>query len=586
MPHHRDGTAAGAAGRPATLVDAFLDRVEATPTHVAYARKRLGLWEETTWSEYAAEVGRAVTVLEGMGLRPGDVVALLGDARPELSGLVLAGQLLGLRCAPLYPSIDPSELAGLLTLLEPRLVVGEDDEDVLKLGLAGIEVEHVVVLEPRGGALAGARPWADLLGPVDGPPPDLRARAAGVGPDDAAYLALTSGAAESARPVVVAHRNVLAGWSGACALLPAIDHRDRIVVDAPLAHPAGQAGGLVLPVVTGCVPFFVEDPRQALVAAVEVRPTVALGTPRRWLRLWRQVRAGVEESSRLKRGLFTAATGLRSPRAARLVHLPLLRKVGASRLRVCVVGWAALPQGLTDFWSGVGLEVRELYGLAEAAGVVTVTDGPPAEPGVLGTPVAGADLELAPDGEVLVRGPQVCQHYLGEGGEPVPATDAEGWLHTHDVARPEGDGSLALAGRREGLLVLGDGSTVHAEAVERALRASTYVAEAITFVGAMSQVGAVVELDLGSVAAWARARGVAFTATDELPGREEVRRLVDEELQRANAGLRQRGLPSVTHVDVAPVPLGLSELTPTRRVRGSHRRSLAEAGWGAGLATD
>lgn len=584
--HH--GSSADGLGA-ATLVHAFLGRVRNAPDEVAYATKRLGLWEESTWADLHREVAQATAALRGLGLHRGDVVAVMGDARSEFTTTMLACQFLGLRCAALYPATVASELAALVSTVRPKAFIGEDSEDIDKLQGAGAEgIDHVVVLEPRGAPPSGVRAWQEVLD-NGGPALDLDTLVDDVGPWDTAHVALSSGTADRARPAVVTHENVMSAWTGACSVLPPIDDRDRVIADAPLSHPAGLVTGLVLPVITGCVPFFVEDPLQVVVAAKEVQPTISFGTPRRWLVLWRQVSAGVEESSRLKRRLFRLAANARGSRigslAAVMVHRPLLRKIGASRLRVCVVGWAPLPTGLIEFWRGLGIEMRELYGLSETGGVATVGAGPAEQSGVLGVSIPGMDLRLAEDGEILLRGPQVSVEYVDGRDVRQPAVDADGWLHTHDVARSRPDGSIGLLGRREGLLVLGDGSTVHAEQLESHLRTSPYIDQAIVFAASGAQPAAVVDLDMRNVARWARQHSVIFTAPDELPTRDEVQQLIHDELERIGPDARADGLPRLAHIDISPAPLSLAELTPTRRIRGQHRRALSEAGLGAGLGT-
>ncbi|WP_219413765.1 AMP-binding protein [Pseudonocardia nigra] len=584
---------------PGTLVDLFVSRCRSHPERVAYCRHHLGLWEEVSWHQYGREVGAAVAALRRRRLAPGDHVAVMGDARPELVAVVLAGQLLGLRCVALYPSASSDEVRSIVEQVAPRLFVAEDDEDVHKLIQSGLaaNVGEIAILDARGIQHVEIVPlrWHDLIAEVPACDLDeLGALAAGIGPDEVASIAYSSGTGGTAKGAVLTHRNVVAAWSGALSLLPRIGFRDRVVVDAPLAHAAGHVTALVLPLLTGCVSFFVEDVEEVPAAIANVRPTVSVGTPRRWLKASRQITAAVAQSSFVKRMVFNTAlpplreddgTGgkerSRSPMAL-LGYLaarrPVLRMLGYDELRVCVVGWGATSARTRRFWKRLGVDIRDLYGMAETAGAAAVATGPTVSSSTIGIPVPGTEIMLAPDGEILVRGPHVCLGLLSDRGAVTNALDDDGWFHTGDIGVRASDGSVSILDRVENGVVLADGRTLHPGAIERLLKDSAYVAEAVVFVDSAASVRALVELDRDTVREWARAHGVSYTSADDLPRQPAIREMIDSEVRQRNDELREQGWPVVERVEIVPGSLGHDELTPTRKIRTRFRHQLGHRG--------
>jgi long-chain acyl-CoA synthetase len=194
--------------------------------------------------------------------------------------------------------------------------------------------------------------------------------------------------------------------------------------------------------------------------------------------------------------------------------------------------------------------------------------------GSIGTPIADAEIRVAPDGEIIVRGPHVCLGYLARGGT-TPAADGDGWFHTGDIGAVAEDGSIRIIDRVENAVDGGEFGQLRPGPIERTLKTSPYIDEAVVFVGRDGLVSALIEPDLDTVPEWADSNGVLYASAEDLRSLPAVRALIDGEARRYNDQLRKEGLQPVEFVEISAAPLGAEQLTATRKVRHRYREQLA-----------
>lgn len=540
-------------------------QVRRRANEVAYARKRLGIWEERSWAQFGDEVAEGVAVLRHAAIGRGDRVLLMGDVRPELVALLLAAQLVGAECVLCYPTVSSVDLAALVETSVPDLVVGEVEEDLVLAAMSGSAASRSIVVSgsPVGGA--AHMTWDEaLVSAREGGPVDLEALASQVKSDDIAFLAPTAGTSGPPRLVPVTHGNLLSAWNGVWKITPEITATDRVLVDAPLAHPAGQATALVLPLLFGCRTFYVEDVAEYSPAVREVQPTVSVSTARRWVRTAGRFEAALASSTRVKRALFRVGLRLESGPlrwlGSRLSSRAILAQLGYARLRVAVVGWSALPEGAAAFWSSMGLELTQVYGLAETAGVAARIN--PVDRTM--TPLGDSALHVRESGEICVSGSAVAVAGGGDDG------DAEGWCATGDVARVADGGAPWFIGRLTGALA---DSTTTVQEIEWLLVESPFILEVVVVDNGSDGLRAHVGLDTEVTAEWAHQHGIRFTTHDELVTHEAVHEILTREVAERLG--QASGLPQIRHLVLLDKPLGHEELTPTREVRDEFRARLA-----------
>jgi long-chain acyl-CoA synthetase len=253
----------------------------------------------------------------------------------------------------------------------------------------------------------------------------------------------------------------------------------------------------------------------------------------------------------------------------------LLEKIGFAQTRLVISSGAPLPPAVGALWQAWGVNLCEAYGQTETGGaLVSGQRGPYPNPGDVGAPAPNIELTLGDAGEVLVRGRDLFAGYWRDD-DATAATWRDGWLATGDLAERLADGGVRLVDRKKDILITAGGKNVSPSQVETCLRASPYISEAAVFGEGRKYLAALVELDYETTVEWARARGLTHTGYASLAAHPDVARLLEGEIEKANAGLARVEQVKVFRVlprELDPEQEG-EPVTPTRKVK---RRLMLE----------
>src|SRR5690606_7238471 len=251
----------------------------------------------------------------------------------------------------------------------------------------------------------------------------------------------------------------------------------------------------------------------------------------------------------------------------RLVYKRVRQRMGG-RLRLVICGSAPLDPNLCRFFINIGIQVYEGYGQTESAPVLTANYPGHRKPGTVGRAFPGVEIRLAPDGEVLARGPNVMRGYFGHP-EATRETLADGWLHTGDLGRFDDEGYLILIGRKKELFKTANGKMVAPLPLEQALAAHRLVESAVVIAEGRPFVTAVIFPDFDELLAWRNALKEEESRTVEgpflrsQPVLEHYTALVAAVNENVNAWEKIR---QFTLADAPPTIEG-GELTPTLKLR-------------------
>ena len=438
----------------------------------------------------------------------------------------------------MFPSTPVAEVGPLLERSRARIAVVEDEEQLDKL-LAlrdGTALERIVVIDTRGIRVlenpASSFEALEAIGTVEavelrsGRLDEWRTAVGSLATHDVAMVAFTPGTSGDPKGALLTHGN-LAAAADVGIVTYDVRAGDRIVSCLPLCEIAERVLVVAQATRAGCTVHFGEGGDALENDIREVRPTVFLGAPRLWQRLQARVETGLRSAGRLKRAAFRFGVG-NGPRLLRnaLVTAPVRRRVGLTDVRVALGGGAPMPTALLEWWSSLGVDVHEIYGLTETCGVATFVVDATTGAGTVGHPVPGTEVEVAPDGEVLVRGASVFAGYLDDPDATAAALGADGWCRTGDLGVLGDDGDLMIVGRRKEVLVTSGGHTVAPGPIERRLAASPFVRTAIVVGESRPHLGALVALDGETVGDWASEKGIPFTTHSALVERPEVVELI------------------------------------------------------------
>jgi long-chain acyl-CoA synthetase len=467
------------AGRPAglqasTLPEAFQATAKAHPDRCALRTK--GDEFSITWREYAEKVRATAAGLAGLGLERGSTMALMLTNRPEFHWFDTAAVHLGATPFSLYNTYTAEQIQHQVDDAVARIVVTEQAFADRVGALSG--VEHVIIVD------------AEDADPVEAHAPqsfDFEQTWRAVEPGDLLTLIYTSGTTGPPKGVQLTHANAVACLNGFDQIIE-FPAEGRVISWLPMAHIAERASFHYLPIFVGFSTTCCPDPRQVAAYLPEVHPTWFFAVPRIWEKLKAAVEAGIEaeqDAAKKQATQWALDLGLRKVRgedvgdehakADELVLSKIRARLGLDQVQSVNVGAAPTPPEVIEFFHALGIPLAELWGMSETSGYGACNPPERIRIGTVGPPAPGAEIKLADDGEVLIRGPFVMTGYRNQPEKTREALDEDGWLHTGDIGEFDEDGYLKLVDRKKELIISAGGKNMSPANIEAKLKASSPV---------------------------------------------------------------------------------------------------------------
>ncbi len=561
--------------QPGTLVEAFQRTASRDPDAVAV--RTPGGGTTITWRQYADEVRRIATGLSALGVRKGDTVAIMLTNRPEFH-LVDTGALhAGATPFSIYNTLAPEQINYVLTDAGSRVVVCEQQfVEKLRKAIVGTAVEHVVCVDdtPEGAIGLDALPTETAF--------DFDATWRSVQQEDVLTIIYTSGTTGPPKGVELTHANMIASVDATLDTLP-INANDRVVSYLPDAHVANRWGAHYTSMVTGMQITTVADPKEMLGALTDVRPTFFGAVPQIWYKLKAAIEANLAaEENETKRKLANwalraaqrkarlSATGkpvpltttVQAALADRLVLSRVRTALGLDQIRIAASGAAPIAPEALEFVLALGIPVCELWGMSETSGAATMNPPGGIRIGTVGPPVKSMAAKLADDGELLVRGALVMKGYRNNPEKTADTIDADGWLHTGDIATIDSEGYVSIVDRKKELIINAAGKNMSPANIENAVKVASPLIGSVAAIGDnRPYVVALVTLDPDAAATYGHADPAAL-ATD--PG---VNAAVASAVETANSTLAR--VEQIKKFAILPTfwEPGSDELTPTMKLK-------------------
>jgi long-subunit acyl-CoA synthetase (AMP-forming) len=572
----------------ATLCEAFQDTATKHADRVAL--RTPGDTVSITWAQYADRVRRIAAGLAGLGVKPGDTVGLKMVNRPEFHLCDTAVLHLGGTPFSVYNTSPAEQIAYLFSNAGNRVVITERQFlPVLRRVAGETDVVHLICVDgPEDGVL-------ELSDVEDRPAEDFDFDAAwrAVTPEDIATIIYTSGTTGPPKGVEITHANMLAQCDATAAVLGTEEH-GRVISYLPSAHIADRWGCHYSGMIHGIEVTCLADYKTILSAFLEVRPTTVGGVPQMWYRLKAGLEAAVEyeqdpakqQAMRWaidtgKRYVQAGQSGSVSPelaaeyaKADELVLSKLRAMIGLDQARLAVSGAAPIAPDVLEFVCAIGLPVCELWGMSELSCCATINPPDAIRIGTVGTAIPGVELKLAEDSELLTRGATVMRGYRRDPEKTAETIDADGWLHTGDIATIDDDGYVTIIDRKKELIINTAGKNMSPANIESAVRAVTpLVAQVVTIGDNRPFNTALIVLDPDMAAGFAASHGNAGATIAELARDPAMIAAIQSAVDTANTRLsRVEQLKKFTILPVVWEPGG-DEITPTMKLR---RRPIAE----------
>jgi len=445
----------------------------AAPDKVLYRHGEGDVWRDVTVAEVAALVARWQAALRSLGLAEGERVAVCLKNGVNWVALDLAVLGLGLVVVPLYVEDNPDSAAWCVDNAEAKLLVVETKRMAKALQDTGRALPPIRVLRPD--AADDAASVDKFLPPAAGVP-EFR----DLSPDTLATICYTSGTSGRPKGVMLAHGNIIANVTS-CQGCRMARPTDLFLSVLPLSHMFERTGGYYLPLSLGAKVVYARSVAQLADDLVSQAPTVMFAVPR----IFEKFKARIDQTlaaSAAKHWLFDqcAERGWRVenregnlldrllvPLLRALVAKPILARLGG-RMRLTVVGGAALDPEIAHAFIGLGLPMLQGYGMTEASPVISVNRDDDNDPDSVGQALPGVEVGIGAGGELLARGGNVMLGYWRNDEATRASIDADRWLHTGDVAEIR-EGRIYIRGRVKDILVLSNGEKLPPQDVEFAL---------------------------------------------------------------------------------------------------------------------
>ena len=545
-----------------TLIGIFLEAVAVHRRPDQFTRKTAHGWETISAERSLADVEALALALAERGVRRGDRVALLAENRYEWAVTDLAVLGLGAVLVPLYPTLTAAQVHELLANCEPRLIVVSTAAQLEKVraavsGLSGLGALIAMDPLPPGGppgelALAALLERGISLRASD--PGGFTRSAEAVRPEDLATIIYTAGTTGEPKGAMLTHGNIASNVE-ACLQVLRYQAPDHYLSFLPLCHIFERMAGFYSILACGAGIVYAQSIETVGSDALETHPTVMCGVPRFFEKVHARVMDGAAAHPPALRALFGWAMGVghararahfarRRPSPLVALQLPLadwlvlsrIRGRMGGRLRFCVSGSAPLSPAVIEFFFAIGIPIVEGYGLTETSPVICVNPLGREKPGTVGPPIPGVEVRIGDEGEILTRGPHVMKGYYRNEAATCEAL-RDGWFHTGDIGRLDADGYLVITDRLKDVVVLAGGKKVAPQPLEKTLRRSPWITEAVLLGDRRPYVVALVVPNFTALEAEAKRRGWSDTPRRALLERPEVRALYQAEIDHLNADL-------------------------------------------------
>ena len=538
---------------------------------VAMREKEFGIWVPITWKQYYENVKRIALGMISLGLEKGDKVAMIGDNRPEALWAEMAAMCVGGVGVWLFQDSLIDEVQYIIDHSDTKLIVGEGQEEVdkcLSIKDKCPKLKKMLWDDPKGmrgyndPILISLKEVMKLGEELDRKEPTLFEDSviSGEG-DDICLLFYTSGTTSLPKGALLSHYNMLTMGRNLMQVDPFFE-KDDFVSYLPFAWIGEQMMSISCGIQAGFTLNFPEEPETAQENIREVGPHVMFAPPRVYEQMVRNVQVKYLDSSWSKRKAHELAMKigyhvaelkfLKKPTpiywkvlntlASLGVHKKLKDHLGLSRIRYTYTGGAAMGPDHFRFFHALGVNLKQIYGQTEIAGISALHRDDDIKFDTVGKPIPETEVKITPEGEIISKSPSV---FVGYYKMPEETTKAlrEGWLYSGDTGFIDADGHLVVFDRTKDVMTLNDGTKFAPQYLETRLKFSPYIKEVWAIGDGRPYVTTVICIDYSVVGNWAESLNLAYTSYTELSQMSEVYQLVQKEIIKMN-----RDLPPVARI--------------------------------------
>lgn len=568
----------------------FFDAVERFDRADALLYKVNGVWESTSHRTVLQRVRHVALGLARLGIVAQDRVALLSENRPEWLIADYACLCSAIVDVPVYPTLPAEQIPYLLNDSGARAIFVSTADQARKVASVRADVPG---LQWIIGFAATKDDGCDLtladveaLGAQDDSPErstTFKQAALEVGPDQLVTLIYTSGTTGNPKGVMLTQDNLHSNLQATRATMP-VSTADTALSFLPLSHIFERTGDYFL-FTNGVRIAYAESVDTVPVNMSEVKPSLMMSVPRLYEKIYARVLDNALSSGGLKTRIFFWAKGVgdrwateklagHEPRgllgvqyriADKLVFSKLRERTGGN-IRYFISGGAPLAPEIAKFFYSAGLIILEGYGLTETSPVISANNLTDYRLGSVGKPIAGVEVRIAKDGEILTRGPHVMRGYYNNEQATKDTITADGWFHTGDIGVIE-DGYLRITDRKKDIIVTAGGKNIAPQPIENMLKTNKYVSQAVMIGDKRKFPVVLIVPDWDQLEKWAAHKQIVWTSRAELMEMPTVQAKMEKEVKEQLKGLASFEMPKKVKLIEHDFSIERGELTPTLKVK-------------------
>ncbi|MFO8055920.1 MAG: long-chain fatty acid--CoA ligase [bacterium] len=576
-----------------SIPEKFYKMSQEHPGRTIFRNKENGAWRDIPWSEVSTAATEIANGLASWGLAPGERVSILSENRLEWIYCDL-----GILCAAgvtvtIYPSNLPHEIEHIVNDSGSRFIVVSGEGQLEKLadrketmpGLAGV-ISIDDVKDPADDVLSLAKLREKGRDYGESNPDEIKNRVQNIDPDDLCTMVYTSGTTGPPKGVMTTHNNILSVYRAMDEILSIDKDHDSTLSILPYAHVYERIGGVFNGMFSGITMSLCEGLEKIAENIQDEKPTIVLGAPRLYEKMYSAIQQNIQSAGPVKRGLFEWSVkagreaspyrlsgkpmplGLRvrNAIAGKLVFNTFKQRFGG-RIRFFVSAAAPLSREIIEFFHALDIMIIEGWGMTETSAPSTVNRPDNIRFGSVGQEIPGCEVSIADDGEVLVRGDNVFKGYYSKDGPIREDFNDEGWFHTGDIGRMDEDRFLYITDRKKDIIITAGGKNIAPQNIENTFKNDLYISEALVFGDRRKFLVALFTLDEEAIKEWANQQGIAYKDFAELTQKPETYRHIESRVREINKTLAKHESIKRFRIMDRQFEQDAGEVTPTMKLK-------------------
>ncbi|MGC8685867.1 MAG: AMP-dependent synthetase/ligase [bacterium] len=581
-----------------SIPDMFFSQVQRYKDRALQMYKKDGKWLTISWNQVKDIVELVGLGLIGLGLDPKDTVALLSENRPEWAHADLGiTSAVGIN-VPIYATNTPQQVEYIVNDAETKYIFVSNKlqlEKVMKVKANLKKLQKIIIFEQLD-----ANPAPDLIitleelkkiGANQKNRKIIEERYTQIQPDDVLTIIYTSGTTGDPKGAMLTHKNILSNCEDVSSYVPMNDTYVALSF-LPLSHVLERMAGYYAMIFHGATIAYAESIDKLVENMAEVKPHIMISVPRIYEKMYARIIEGVESGPPLKKKIFYWAVdvgkqtmpyrlsgkalpvGLSFKYAiAKKLVFSKIKNILGGRLIFFVSGGAPLSKELGEFFYAADVAIVEGYGLTETSPVLTVNPYGRMKFGTAGKPIPNCEIKIAPDGEILARGPMIMKGYFKKPEATAEAIEKDGFFHTGDIGFLDNEGYLHITDRKKDLIVTAGGKNIAPQPIENALKMNRYIEQVAMIGDKKPYCVALIVPKFEAIESYAKQNNIAYANRKELVEHPKIIELIQNAVDSLNATLAK--YETIKKIKILPNEFSqeTGELTPTLKVK---RRVIME----------